>query len=151
VRVFLDTNVLASAFGTRGLCADVLHLILAEHELVTGEVVIEELRRALSKKFGMPADKVRAYERFLRGYAVEPTPRQLPNLTLPERNDLMVVGSAINAKADVLLTGDHEMLALERKPEGLRIISPREFWNLASRTRPRTREAVTSSAPRSRR
>jgi len=38
VRVFLDTNVLASAFGTRGLCADVLHIILREHELITGEV-----------------------------------------------------------------------------------------------------------------
>ena len=47
MRVFLDTNVLVSAFATRGLCADVLRLILAEHTLVTGEVVLRELRRAL--------------------------------------------------------------------------------------------------------
>ena len=57
MRVFLDTNVLASAFGTRGLCADVLQIILGEHDLVTGEVVIEELRRVLLKKFGMPEQK----------------------------------------------------------------------------------------------
>ncbi len=137
MRVFLDTNVLASAFGTRGLCADVLQIILGEHDLVTGEVVIEELRRVLSKKFGMPDDKVRAYERFLRGYHVESRPRQLPNLKLSGRPDLMVVASAINAKAAVLLTGDREMLALKKKPAALRIISPREFWNLASPTRPR--------------
>jgi len=134
VRVLLDTNVLASAFGSRGLCADVLRVILSEHELVTGEVVIEELGRALIKKFGMPADIVRGYERFLRSYHVEPKPRQLPNLDLSERADRMVVGSALNAKAEILVTGDHEMLALKKMPQGLRIISPREFWNLAAGT-----------------
>ena len=139
MRVFLDTNVLASAFGTRGLCADVLHIILAEHELVTGEVVIDELRRALIKKFGMPADKVGAYEKFLRGYHVVPRPRQLLNLNLSERSDLMVVGSAINAKAEIMITGDREILDLKNKPENLRIVSPREFWNLAARTTRRIR------------
>jgi uncharacterized protein len=138
VRVFLDTKVLASAFGTRGLCADVLQVILGEHELVTGEVVIEELRRVLIRKFDTRADKVKEVERFLRGYHVEPKPRQLPSLNLSEQADLMVVASAINAKAEVLITGDREMLDLKKKPEGLRIISPREFWNLATRT-PRKR------------
>jgi len=126
--------VLASAFGTRGLCADVLQLILDKHELLTGELVIEELRRALSIKFGMPADIVKGYERFLRGYHVEPKPLHLPDLDLRERNDLIVVGSAINAKAEILITGDKEMLALKKKPKDLRIINPREFWNLAART-----------------
>jgi predicted nucleic acid-binding protein len=136
VRVFLDTNVLASAFGSRGLCADVLQLIVAEHELVTGEVVVEELRRALSKKFGMPGDVVRGYERFLREYHVEPKPSLLPNLDLSERADLMVVGSALNARAEVVITGDREILALGKKPEGLKIMSPREFWNFAARRMP---------------
>jgi predicted nucleic acid-binding protein len=51
----------------------------------------------------------------------------------------MVVGSAINAKGEVLLTGDREMLDLKKKPAGLRIMSPREFWNLAARPAPRKR------------
>jgi uncharacterized protein len=41
VRVFLDTNVLVSAFATRGLCADLLELVLLEHDLVLGRWVIE--------------------------------------------------------------------------------------------------------------
>ena len=139
MRVFLDTNVLASAFGTRGLCADVLQIILGEHELVTGEVVIEELRRVLIRKFDTRADKVKEVERFLRGYHVEPEPRRLPNLNLSERADLMVVGSAISAKAEVLIAGDREMLDLKKKPEHLRIMSPREFWNLAAHQAPRRR------------
>lgn len=119
------------------MCADVLEVILNEHELVTGEVVIEELGRALSKKFGMPAEKVRAYQRFLRGYHVESKPSLLPKLNLSGQGDLMVVASAINAKAELLITGDKEMLALKKKPEGLRVINPRDFWNLVSRTAPR--------------
>jgi predicted nucleic acid-binding protein len=132
VRVFLDTNVLASAFGTRGLCVDVLRLILEEHGLVTGEVVIDELRGVLRRKFGVRAETVKQIEEFLRGYHVEPKPHQSPKLKLVDRNDLLIVGSAIKAKASILITGDREIVALEERIEGLRILNPRQFWNLAS-------------------
>jgi len=132
VRVFPDTNVLASAFGTRGLCADVLRLVLAEHELVTGEIVIEELRGVLRRKFALPTHAVAEVETFLRGYYVEPRPRLLPGLPLRDRNDLVVIGSALEAGAEILITGDKEMLALKKKPAGLEIVGPREFWVMAS-------------------
>jgi predicted nucleic acid-binding protein len=133
VKVFPDPNVLASAFGTRGLCADVLRLILGEHELVTGEIVIEELHEVLRTKFGVPDKTVKEIESFLRGYAVEPKPRQLPKLTLSDRNDLLVLGSALNAKAEILITGDQEIVDLKEKPQDLEIVDPREFWNLVVR------------------
>ena len=50
MKVFLDTNVLVAAFATRGLCADVMRVVLAEHQLITGEVVLSELRRALGRR-----------------------------------------------------------------------------------------------------
>ncbi len=133
MKVFPDTNVLASAFGTRGLCGDVLRLVLAEHELVTGDIVIEELRVVLKGKFGVPAATIGEIERFLRGYHVEGKPREPPALKLADRNDLLVVGSALAAKAEVLITGDREILDLKERPQELRIVSPREFWNLAAR------------------
>lgn len=139
MKVFPDTKVLASAFGTRGLCADVLRLILGEHELVTGEVVIEELRRVLRRKFAVPATTVKEIESFLRGYHVEPRPRELPDLKLDDRNDLVVVGSALKAEAAVLITGDQKILDLKEKPEGRRILNPREFWKLAAGKAPRKR------------
>jgi uncharacterized protein len=132
VRVFPDTNVLASAFGTRGLCADVLRLILAEHELVTGELVIEELRGVLRRKFRVPAETVKEIESFLRSYHVEPKPLELPKLMLGDHNDLVVVASALKSEAEILVTGDQEILDLDEKPQGLRILSPREFWNVAA-------------------
>jgi predicted nucleic acid-binding protein len=49
------------------------------------------------------------------------------------------VGSAINARAEILVTGDREMLAVKKKLQGLRIVSPRECWNLIERAAPRKR------------
>jgi putative PIN family toxin of toxin-antitoxin system len=132
VKVFLDTNVLASAFGTRGLRADVLRLILTEHELITGEVVLKELRGVLKRKFAIPDAVLEDIEALLRSYPVEPQPAKEPDLELKDAKDLLVVGSALNAGAEALVTGDHELLKLKRKPENLEILSPREFWTLIS-------------------
>lgn len=132
MRVFPDANVLASAFGTRGLCADVLRLILREHEFATGAVVLEEPRGMLRRKFRVPAQAVTEIESFLRSYHVQPKLRELPGLKLGDRKDLPVIGSALKAEAEILVPGDQEMLDLDEKPEGLRIVSPREFWRLAA-------------------
>lgn len=51
MKVFLDTNVLVSAFMARGLCADLFRYVLAEHEVLTGEVNLVEFRRILRHKF----------------------------------------------------------------------------------------------------
>ena len=57
MRVFLDTNVLASAAATRGLCADVLREVLTSHELLTSAQVLSELKRVFE-------DQVRCGSRF---------------------------------------------------------------------------------------
>jgi putative PIN family toxin of toxin-antitoxin system len=135
VKVFLDTNVLASAFTTRGLCADVVLLIIEEHELVTGEVVLKELRIVLQRKFGVPPETVTQIESFLRQYHIQPMPTQLPNLPLKDRNDVIVVASALDAGAEIVVTGDGEILRLSQQP--VRLVSPRDFWTLASRPKNR--------------
>ena len=129
MRVFLDTNVLVSAFATRGLCADVFRHVLAEHTLVTGEVVLRELRRVLRQKLKLPLRVVDSIEQFLREYDVTPKPSAPATIPLHDADDKWVVASALAAKADVLVTGDHEMLNLgPRAP--IRILDPRGFWNL---------------------
>ena len=45
MKVFLDTNVLVSAFASRGICADLLELVLLEHDLIVGHNVLRELDR----------------------------------------------------------------------------------------------------------
>ena len=51
MRVFLDTNVLAAGFATRGLCSDLIREVLENHEWVCSDAILTELQRILTKKF----------------------------------------------------------------------------------------------------
>ena len=129
MRVALDTNVLASAIGTRGLCADVLRVVLLEHELVIGERVLHELRRNLARKFRLPAGVIADNEALLREQALVGGEADRVNIAHLDAGDRRVLGEALAAKADVFVTGDLELQALgDRAP--LPILSPRQFWNL---------------------
>ena len=128
MRVFLDTNVLVSAFATRGLCADVLRVVIAEHELVVGEVVLEELRKVLLEKFRVPPEYVKQVEDLLRSYEVVPRTEAMDALELRDRSDRWVLANARAGNVDVIVTGDADLLTVAEKA-GVRIISPREFWN----------------------
>lgn len=129
MRVFLDTNVLVSAFATRGLCADLFRLVIAEHELVVGEVVLQELRRVLTERFRVPPDHVQSVEDLLRSYEVAAVPPEIDGVRVRDESDRWVLASARAASADVLVTGDADLLAVTGEA-GLRIVTPRELWTL---------------------
>ncbi len=129
MKVFLDTNVLVAAFATRGLCADVLRQVLAEHELLTGQVVLEELERVLNQKLGLPKRVVEDVIALLRRYPVQPKPKKKPDLTVRDPDDLWILASALAAKADVLVTGDQDLLAV-KSPAAIVITDPRGFWEM---------------------
>jgi putative PIN family toxin of toxin-antitoxin system len=129
VRVFLDTNVLVSAFATRGLCADVLRHILAEHDLITGEVVIIELRRVLRDRIKVPAPVVTAIEQLLRDQIVVPKPSESHPLPIRDPDDRWVLASAVAGKADVIVTGDSDLLEVASQSP-IPIVDPRGFWTM---------------------
>lgn len=130
MRVFLDTNVLVSAHATRGLCRDVLRLILAEHTLLSGEAVLGEVERVLTTKFRLPREVVEEVVAFLREHHVEPRPESVGDLRVRDPDDAWVLASALAAGADVLVTGDPDLLELAGAISGLRITNPRGFWEL---------------------
>ena len=47
MRVFLDTNVLVASLVARGLCSELLELVVHDHELLTCRPVLSELEREL--------------------------------------------------------------------------------------------------------
>lgn len=130
MKIFADTNVLVSAFTARGLCADLLEVILTDHQLMTGEVVLEELERVLTKKLKIPDSKVSNVVKFLRNFHVEPVPDKPSEIKVRDEDDRWMLESAIRSKADILVTGDKDLLDISKKVSQLRIISPRGFWEL---------------------
>ena len=126
MRVFFDPNVLVSAFLARGLCADLLRLVLTEHTLVTSEVVLAELRDVLSRKGRLPPQQIDAIEAFLREQPVAPRPTQTLELGLVDAVDEWVLASAVLAQTDVFVTGDQGVLACSNPP--LPLVNPRGCW-----------------------
>jgi uncharacterized protein len=127
MKVFLDTNVLASAAATRGLCADVLRLVFASHQLFISEQVLKKLKRILRFKFGVSQDLIDDFISLLQQDTVLTKPAQVPGVELQDKDDLFILAAAIAAGAEVLVTGDKELLRLGHI-EGLEILSPRQFW-----------------------
>jgi putative PIN family toxin of toxin-antitoxin system len=129
VRVFLDTNVLVSAVATRGLANDVLRVVLTDHILVVGEPVLDELARVLDTKLKLPEQTIHGFLKLLRENEVAPRPTKAPNLPLKDRADRWVLGSAIEAEADIFVTGDRELLEVGDQVS-IPILDPRGFWDL---------------------
>lgn len=127
MKVALDTNVLVSAVATRGLCADILRVVLSEHQLVVGATVLRELRRVLRQKLRVPAGTVAEMDALLRRHAVVVTKAPALTLKLSNKSDVPVLAEAIAGGADVLVTGDRDLLCITDKAL-LPILSPRGFW-----------------------
>jgi len=127
VRVALDTNVLVAAVATRGLCADVVNLVLAEHELILGEAVLAELKRVLRKKLRVPGVIIDEFDTLLRQecHVVEKAKPFV--VTIRDKSDIPVLSEAIAGRAEILITGDRDLLDIaEQLP--LQILTPRAWW-----------------------
>lgn len=129
MKVCLDTNVLIAAFATRGLGADVLRTVLAEHDLVIGEVILAELRRVMSTKFKVPADRMESIEAVFAPFPCLPKPKVPGLASIRDPADRWVFATAVDGQADVLVTGDQDLLAV-REESPLLILEPRAFWDL---------------------
>ena len=131
MKIALDTNVVVSAVATRGLCADLVQLILLEHELVVGETVLAELRVVLRRKLKLPETTIDEVESFLRRRAIiAATSVGHPSEDL-DAADAAVLAEAVSASADVLVTGDGELLNVADSP--VKVVSPRGLWDLLRR------------------
>ena len=132
MRVCLDTNVLVAAFATRGLCADLMRAVLVDHELVIGDVILEELERVLVQKLGVPEPRREAVRAALATAIIVPRPADprpaAPHpMPLADADDAWIVATAVDGQAEVLVTGDHGLLATADTAP-LAILSPRAFW-----------------------
>jgi putative PIN family toxin of toxin-antitoxin system len=127
VRVFLDTNVLVSAFASRGLCADLFELVLLEHDLVSGQSVLRELTTALREKIKLSAARAGQVVDFVSGEAAEVIKAAEPAAAGVDPGDARVLGEALAGRAELFVTGDAALLKLAIIGE-LRLVSPRQFW-----------------------
>jgi predicted nucleic acid-binding protein len=127
MKVFLDTPVIFSATAVRGLCADVLREVLAYHELILSIPVIAELNTVLVSQLNLPDDIITESIGFLYEDALVSERFQHVDIDINDKEDIPILSSALNGRAELFVTGDNEILQF-RKINDMEIVSPRKFW-----------------------
>ncbi|MBN1406722.1 MAG: putative toxin-antitoxin system toxin component, PIN family [Calditrichaceae bacterium] len=129
MRVFLDTNVLVSAFISRGLSSEIFRIIIKEHDLILSNVVIEELDRIFTVKLNINPEQVKEIIEYLRSFKIHKYSNEKCPVELRDKDDEKVLASAIQSGSDVIVTGDKDLLDVRDKLE-IKILNPREFLEL---------------------
>lgn len=131
MKVFLDTNVLAAAFATRGLCSDLMREVLENHELVVSLDILAELKRILNKKFKVPPDQTEEILDLIHSSAHIASPSVEASYAIDDPDDMPHISAAENSACTVFVTGDKEIWNIS--PVGKMLIcSPRDFWQMIS-------------------
>jgi putative PIN family toxin of toxin-antitoxin system len=125
VKVVVDTNVIVAGLVAEGVCRDIVKRRLPACELFTSRALLDELAEKLREKFGLQPDELP----LLKIYADEATvikPSRLPKPVCRDADDDEVLAVALAAKAEIILTGDKDLLVL-KEFQGIKILSPRQF------------------------
>lgn len=125
MRIVVDTNVLVAGLVADGLCRDIVKRRLPACELFTSQSLLRELADKLREKFGLDPDDLP----LLKIYADEAVimkPARLSEPVCRDADDDEVLATALAAQAEVILTGDKDLLVL-KEFQGIKIFSPRRY------------------------
>ena len=127
MRVFLDTNVLAAGFATRGLCSDLIREVLESHDLVSSLEILIELKRILSKKFKVPEEHAQEVLDLIQSCSILAESNPNASYEISDPDDMPHLSAAVNTECDFFVTGDKELWKLN-PIDKMQVLSPREFW-----------------------
>ena len=131
MRVVFDTNVLYAAFAAKGFCEELIDEAAGACELIWSDTLREEFESILARRHEIgPAARVALAAYVDLCEFVEPKP--LSERICRDADDDVVLATALAGKADVIMTGDEDLLVL-RKIRGIKILSPRQFLELLDR------------------
>jgi len=136
VRVVLDVNILASAsLRVDSVPAGLLRLASSKaHELIVSEKMIKSLDDVLQRPFfaaRVTSDERNEFVLAVRANGSLETPDPSVTGVADDAEDDAVLGTAVKARADVIVTGDKGMLAI-RTCRGIPIVTAREFLVLVN-------------------
>jgi len=126
MKIVLDANVVIAAFAARGLCDSILELCLHSHKIILSQELLDEILRNLRRKIKLPSWIIQDIERLLPEHALILSPVPLAADLCRDSDDIKILGLAVAANADFIVTGDKDLLAL-KEFKGVPIVAPRSF------------------------
>ena len=129
MKIFLDTNVIISAFITHGHAAELMEYCLTNHEIYTSDFIIEEVKKNLKNNFDYSDNEVSEVINFIKSNFINVGKyKKLNKIISRDADDDNVLAAAVFKKVDCIVTGDKDLLTI-RKYKNINILSPRDFWS----------------------
>jgi putative PIN family toxin of toxin-antitoxin system len=129
MKIVLDANVIVAAFASHGLCESILELCLNSHEILLCAELLEETLTNLHHKIKLPNSIVEDIGALLREHSSMMRPVPLAADLCRDPEDVKVLGLAVSASADCIVTGDKDLLIL-KEFQGIPILTPRSFSDI---------------------
>jgi putative PIN family toxin of toxin-antitoxin system len=128
--VVFDSGIWISAFQFGGTPLIALRTTFIKHEIASCEAILYEIRKALRKKFGWSSERLEgALADYLDRATLIPLPRDFPRICRDPKDD-MVIECAVLSGADLIISGDKDLLTLESH-RGIGIVTARTFLEIA--------------------
>jgi len=128
MKIVLDSNVIIAAFSARGLCSELFENCILNQQIIISEFILSEIKEKLIKKIKLPQEIVYEIIEYLKNTFSLVEPKFINNSICRDKNDLKIIGTAIAGNAQIIITGDKDLLILKQYKE-IKIASPRDFWN----------------------
>ncbi|RZD18140.1 MAG: putative toxin-antitoxin system toxin component, PIN family [Candidatus Acididesulfobacter diazotrophicus] len=128
MKVVLDSNVIIAAFSARGLCLELFENCILNQQIIISEFILREVEENLIKKIKLPQEIVSEIIEYLRNTFSLVEPGFIDSNICRDKNDLKIIGTAIAGNAQIIITGDKDLLILKQYKK-IKIAAPRDFWN----------------------
>lgn len=129
MRIVLDTNVIIATFATRGLCAEIFEICLLEHNIVSSEHILSETKEKLMEKLRLTEKEAENIIVYLKENTVTVVCKDTAINVCRDNDNNKIIETAVSGSAEIIITGDKDLLTI-KDYKGIKIISPRDFWEL---------------------
>ena len=131
MKVVLDSNVIVSAFATRGLCLSIFELSILTNTVVVSKHILSEVERILKNKINVPINTVNNIINYLEENCEILDYTKLPKRVCRDKDDDNIIALALSNNINLIITGDKDILIL-KKYKHISIISPKDYWKIIS-------------------
>jgi uncharacterized protein len=129
MKILVDTNVLVSGLIAKGACFEILEDLVYSHTPLITPYVLAECQNVLLHKFHLSKPTVKSLLHVVERYFKKgENSTKLLNICR-DPDDNQIFADALINKVDIILSGDKDLLSIE-KYEEIRIISPKDYWKL---------------------
>lgn len=130
IRIVLDSNVIVSALVFGGIPRAILEMAESGRcEFFYSEPLQSEVHRVLAEKFDWPPTLLREVLPIVWSMGQKVAPHITIHAVPGDPDDNRILECAIEANAQVVISGDRHLLSLE-KYKSILIVTPRQFFEL---------------------